>query len=228
MLGLLMSPPRTPATVTAHQMSLSLLPVALLALTGASYVTAFLMVFNARLKPIADQRLEDSRGRPAFPIVDANGAYVEEREICSGPQTPRLPMRECRAEAVPSTECPRCVDGRCQARTEFSLSAPGEFWLLVGLPAFRCVEPASSCRRFLERSPGQVEFNASTEHITAQILVPGPPDSLRLCATARYYPPWTIDDLNSERRKEGRPPYPSPRDIFLGRWPPKRQPPANR
>ena len=217
MLGLLMPRPRTPATVTAHRMRLGLLPLLLLGLTGASYGSGLLMVFNARLKPIRDSRVEDSTGQPAFPLVDANGAYAEEREVCSGPQPSRVPMTKCGTDTVPSAECPRCVDGHCQSPTAFSLSIPSESWRFVGFPAFRCVDPQASCRRFLETGPGQVEFNASTERITAEVFIPGPPDSVRLCATARYYPSWTIDDENRERRREGRPPYPSPRDLYLGR-----------
>jgi hypothetical protein len=222
-------------------MRLRLLPLLLLGLTGASYGAGILMVFNPYLKPMRGLRVEDSSGRPAYPLVDTSGVYSEEREICSGPQAGRAPTRACASETVLSAECPRCVDGRCQSPTGFSVSIPGESWRFVGFPGFRCVDPQASCRRFLETGPGQVEFNASTERITAEVFIPGPPDSVRLCATARYYPPWNLDDLNRELTKAGQPPIPSPRDIYLGRYPspsaaasakgvkpPDRGPPANR
>jgi hypothetical protein len=186
-----------PSTTTAHRSPLSAAPLAFLVLSAFGYVTLAKFTFDPS-RPIGTiGRVPDSSGQPAAPQLDDNGLYTEQRKICSPPTASLDTPAACPAPPRSATpNCSRCLEGRCLAITALTLEAPNSRWRFIELPRVECPgdDPESACHSQLLPQAQLFELSTSPSKMHASVYTSGSSVRLRLCATARYYPPWTKKD----------------------------------
>jgi hypothetical protein len=193
LLRLLFPVSGNPSTTTAHRRPLAAVPLALLLASAAGYTTSLLLTVDVTDAVHRTPRVVDSVGHAARPHLDSTGVYTEEQHLCSPPVLTHGSPQRCSPSSALEA-CDRCVDGRCFVPTKLALAVPAPRWKFVDLPRIQCSTANKDCPASLFQGVDRFDLEAGTTTMHATVYTTGGPVHLQLCATARYYPPWTRED----------------------------------